>query len=254
MNRSREERLEATLRAIAPHAEYPPTPPLAESVRRRIEADGILPRRVTRRPAWRPLVAASAIVALAFGTLLAFSPRAREAVADFIGLGGVRIEYGEPPTRSIPTDDLGLGPRISLDQAEDRARFEVKLPGLVGLPPPQVHFTEPPDGGMVSLVYARDGEPALLVTQFEADLNGDSFKKFVGGDTNVDYVTVRGRPGYWVRGAHYFLYTDQAGRVQEESVRLAANVLLWEEDGITYRIEGSFGRAEALEVADSLND
>ena len=56
----------------------------------------------------------------------------------------------------------------------------------------------------------------------------DFFKKLVAGRTDVDYLTVRGRPGYWVRGAHYFLYVDDLGRVQEESVRLAANVLLWD--------------------------
>lgn len=110
---------------------------------------------------------------------------------------------------------------------------------------------------MVSLVYGQAGatEPALLVTQFRADLEGDFFfKKLVGAQTDIEYLMVRGAPGYWVRGAHFFLYVDEEGRMREENIRLAANVLLWEEDGITYRVEGSFGKATALDIADSFED
>jgi hypothetical protein len=59
--------------------------------------------------------------------------------------------------------------------------------------------------------------------------------------------------GYWIEGApHQFFYTDEHGQVQSESIRLAANVLLWESGGLTLRIESVLPQATAVRVADSM--
>ncbi len=42
---------------------------------------------------------------------------------------------------------------------------------------------------------------------------------------------------------------DEFGNPVEESARLARNVLVWEEDGIAFRLEGDFTKEEALELA-----
>jgi hypothetical protein len=61
-------------------------------------------------------------------------------------------------------------------------------------------------------------------------------------------------PGYWLTGApHVISYVDADGVVVDETVRLAGNVLLWEQDGVTFRIESLLSRAEALEIASSLH-
>ena len=44
------------------------------------------------------------------------------------------------------------------------------------------------------------------------------------------------------------LLLDESGQVVEESARLARNVLVWESGGVTYRLEGDFGKEKALRL------
>jgi hypothetical protein len=63
-------------------------------------------------------------------------------------------------------------------------------------------------------------------------------------------VTVNGRPGYWLDGQpHAFMYFDSSGQVHQDTVRLAGNVLFWEQDGVTFRLEGARDQATALRLA-----
>jgi hypothetical protein len=51
---------------------------------------------------------------------------------------------------------------------------------------------------------------------------------------------------------HFLFLIDESGNAVEESARLARDVLLWDEDGVAYRLEGDFDREEALRLARSL--
>jgi hypothetical protein len=53
---------------------------------------------------------------------------------------------------------------------------------------------------------------------------------------------------------HYLLYRyrDAPGTVAEQRLRLAANVLVWEQGEITLRLETAASRAETLGVAASI--
>jgi hypothetical protein len=254
-----DERLGAALKAVASRVEYPPTPELSGRVRARLQ-EAPEPHRVALRS--RRYTFAMAIVGalvLVFAATMALSPRAREAVADFIGVGGVRIGFDEPSPSLSPSDELDLGPEVTLDEAEGFVGFEVKTPRLPDLPEPEIHLTTPPPSGIVSLLYldayASADEPGLLITQFEARLEEGFLKKLAFDEgAQVEYLMVRGSPGYWVTGTHFFAYFDESGDIREETLRLAENVLLWEEDGITYRVEGGFDKAEALRIADSIPD
>jgi hypothetical protein len=63
---------------------------------------------------------------------------------------------------------------------------------------------------------------------------------------------VRGAPGLWLEGAHAVVFRDAQGIVRDEELRLAGNVLLWERDGITYRLEGQIERDDAVRLAEAL--
>lgn len=254
-----DERLESMLFELADSIDYPDTPQLASAVKQQIEAEPVRPRRKAWN--WRPALVAAAVVLIAVIGTLTLSPQAREAVADFLGIGGVRIGYGD--RAPAPVRDLDLGPRTTIAAAEKRLGFAVLTPQIGGLGEPSVHVTEPPADGMVSVFYpqafpAQPGPPghpverALLITQFRADVDGGFFKKIGADDVEITYTTVRGREAYWLEGAHYFLYLDEFGSLLEEKVRLAQNVLLWEENGITYRIEGLIGQDRALRIAESM--
>lgn len=62
-----------------------------------------------------------------------------------------------------------------------------------------------------------------------------------------------GDGGYWISGdPHLVFVLDEFGNVKEDEVRLAGNVLLWEDDGVSYRIEADISKARALGIARSM--
>ena len=59
--------------------------------------------------------------------------------------------------------------------------------------------------------------------------------------------------GFWLEGApHTVMFLDANGQIQEDSTRLAGNTLLWEEDGVSYRLEADLEMEEALKIARSM--
>ncbi|MFN2389972.1 MAG: hypothetical protein ABR575_10270 [Actinomycetota bacterium] len=245
--------LGAELRDLGRKLAYPPAPDLVPAVRARL-AEERSTRRVWPRP--RALAFAAAVLALLV-VPVALSPSLRGAVAGWLGVDGVRIKVG----RSSPTPaaaDLDLGALVSLDEARESVSFRVLVPSSLG-PPDEVFFGDTPPGGQVSLVYhPRAGVPStgqpdvgVLVTQFRATLDGGFFKK-VASAAQVEFTAVGTSEAYWIEGSHSFFYVDERGAVVEESVRLAANVLLWEQGGVTFRIESALPLERALSIARSL--
>ena len=65
-------------------------------------------------------------------------------------------------------------------------------------------------------------------------------------------ISVNGGPGYWIEGEpHLFFYRDRSGNVRDETIRLAGNVLLWEQGELTLRLEGDLRLPQALRIAKS---
>jgi hypothetical protein len=66
-------------------------------------------------------------------------------------------------------------------------------------------------------------------------------------------VSVSGAPGYWIEGGeHFFFYRDADGEVVDDTLRLVGTALVWEQDGLTLRVEGAPNLAAALRIAESL--
>jgi hypothetical protein len=270
----RELDLDRALADLAASLEFPPTPDLAAAVTARLDqASGRepAPARRARRPGWpagwrRLAVAGLAAVLLAAAVLVA-SPGTREAVARRLGLRGVKVELGGTPPPTATTTpgrrlDLGLGDRVSLEEARRRVGFGVLVPSAAGLERPDAVFVEEavPTGGRVDLVYGeRPGLPAspftdtgLLITQFRGEPTPEFIKKVTGMGL-VEEVTVGGEPGYWFSGEpHFFTYVDADGRLREERTRLAGNTLIWQRGELTLRLEGELSQAEAIRIAESM--
>jgi hypothetical protein len=229
--------------------------------RRRVAAPagrrGFLERLLPARPVRRAFV-----LALAFLVLLASA-----AVAGRLGVPGLKIIFKPGPAPSASpsvsgtaiADRLFLGTRTTLAGASREVSFPVALPGLPGLPSPEVYTSVAPSGGEVSLVYrAGPGLPAspqtrvgLLVIEFDGTVNPEFIRKVVFEGGHVQDVTVSGEPGYWIGGSHQIVLVNRDGEPFQESRRLAGHTLVWQHGAVTLRIEGGFDRARALEIARS---
>jgi hypothetical protein len=243
--------LELALADLGRHVEFPPTPDLAPRVRERLAERPESRPGLTRR---RGLALAFALLAVAVAAVLAV-PQTRAAILEFFHLRGVTIEQvGELPTVPLQRDfnKLFLGEKVSLDEARDRADFEIVVPEALG-DPDGVYFQETPPGGMVSLVYGTPEHPRALFTQFRGSVEEVIFKKTAAG-TQIDSVRVRGEPGYFLSGnPHEFSYFDTRGEYRQEIVRLAGNTLLWERGPLTLRLEADINEEEALKIARSVH-
>jgi hypothetical protein len=190
--------------------------------------------------------------------VLLLSPTAREAVADWFGVGGVRITFDdEKPRLGAP---LGYGERVDAARAEELAAFDLRMPNVAGLGEPDEYYVDLRiPGGAVSFVYGstEDYPPApgtevgLLVTQFRGGIHEQFYKKVLIEGTNVSRVFVDGGEGLWLGGEPHYLFRDADGGTHEEAFRMAGNTLLWERAGITYRLESALGRAESIAIAES---
>lgn len=219
--------LEQELRAL-PIA-FPPEPELAARVLERLE-----PRR---RRLW--LVPALAALA-AVGALLAI-PQTRAAILDFLRIGGEEIRRVETQPRA-PERPLQLGREVSLDEAREAVDYALLLPAVQA-----DAYLDRSVPRMVNLRWGR-----YVLSQWPGE-QLPFVQKQAGPRSQIVSVLVGDDPGAWVTGArHEVVYRNAQGEVLHETRRLVGNVLIWERDGITYRLEGARTRAEALAVARNL--
>lgn len=235
--------LEQALLAVGRNLDYPATPDLTGSVRRRL-AEGRRPSVFSRRA----LVVALAVLAVTVGAVLAV-PQARSTIRDWLGIGSVTIRYVEdlPPVEQA-TGDLQLGERMSLAEARERAGFTVRVPTVEGLDdPPKVYYRD--EASQVAFLYGSEDEPRLLITQ--ADARGAIEKLVNLNVTERELVVVEpGYAGVWLYGEKHALFYPSTDH--EEPFRLVGNALVFEVDGVTTRIEAEISRDEALRIARSM--
>jgi hypothetical protein len=275
MSQRERNEIEWALADLAASLEFPPTPDLAAAVTARLEqAPAPAPARPRPRrrwpggPAgWRRLALAGLAAVLLAAAVLVVSPGTREAVARRLGLRGIGVQVGGPTPPTATTTpgarlDLGLGRRVTLDEARRRVDWPVLVPSAPGFSQPDAVFVDEalPAGGRVDLVYrARPGLPAsqftdagLLITEFQGRPTPEFLKK-VAVMGVVEEVTVGGEPGYWFSGEpHFFTYVDARGGFREERTRLAGNTLIWQRGDLTLRLEGQLPKEEAIRIAESM--
>jgi hypothetical protein len=222
--------LERALVALGEAVDFPVEPDLRARVRERLE----------RRRFVRPLALAFAVLVVAFGIALAVPP-ARSAILRFFHIGSVTIERVQklPPARERPLA-AGLGPALPLAEAE--ARSGVRL--ILHARRPDRYYARP---GLIATLLQYRGKPVLL-----AELQGDQTgitKKFATPGTTVQPAQI-GSFGLWLAGGKHVLFWEPSpGNPQQIVPRLAGNVLLWTENGRTFRLEGELPEDQMLELA-----
>jgi len=251
--------IEQRLIRLGQRLDLPASPDIADRVAAELEA-GPIGRPGPRRSWWlRPGFATAAAVVLLVAGALVVSPTTRDAVADWIGLDGLRVEYGRKPARPLGSELL-LGDRTTLQGARETAGFEIGVPAALG-PPDEVYVAREEPGSRISLVYEADDElprtettrVGLLLTAFRARIDDEMILKKSIGAGLVEQVDVGGAPGYWFTGEpHVLFYIDENGEFSEDRARLAGNTLAWQAEGLVYRLESSLSKQRALEIARSV--
>ncbi|MBA3727928.1 MAG: hypothetical protein H0W94_01740 [Actinobacteria bacterium] len=263
------------LRRLGGSLAYPTATPVAFAVMRRLEdaragRSGAIartlsfPMRLKRTfpvRSWRTVAAGLAAVLVLLAGLLFVSPSARDAIAGWLGLRGVRITVGSegpPSPRDLST--LQLGELVTLAEARAAVPYRVLTPA--GREPDEVYLSHRFAEGQVTLVYRpRVGLPevrttgvGMLLTELRGEVDREQLGKYLRtGGTTIRYLTVNGGQGYWIAGApHLVYYLDPDGRAVADTVRVSGNVLLWEQGGLTLRLESGLTLSQALLVAESV--
>ena len=134
------------------------------------------------------------------------------------------------------------------------------MPAALG-PPARVLVDPRVPGGALTLVYRPSPRlprttttgVGLLVTELRGRIAGEYLHKVVPQATAVERVRIGGRRAAWIAGApHFFFYGPEAGGIAERDLEVAQNVLLVERGPVLVRLEGAFGKREAIRIARSL--
>src|ERR671937_699358 len=255
-----DQQLEAALRDLGSRFPYPATPGLSASVRSTLLTPS--PRRSVTLP-WRTMRVGLAVAALLIVTVLAATadPGIRSAIAHFFHVQGVTVTR-QPSALPSPTlRPLNLGRAVSLSEAQGAVSFKIAVPTDPTLGQPDgIYLDQSVPGGEVALVYrSRPGMPAVpqtgvavLVTEFSGKLNPAYLEKMLGPDNQLEETAVGSDPAYWISGQpHAVVVVGPLGEPRTETLRLAANTLIWSHGGVTYRIESGLSKAQALQIASS---
>lgn len=211
------------------------------------------------RPPWKAL----AFAAVLLGIIGFAIPGSRSTVANWFDFDGIRIEIGtrddDPRT---PPASLGgsilFGERVSTDEAALAVPF-----GIVALSDqrtgetPETFLLQRDGAVIVSLLYPSSPElpeigatgVGLLLMQIDSpEPTGILVKRSMNEQQPVS-VDVNGNVGAWIAGGTLTVEPVYESGTFERS---SGNVLIWEQDGVTYRMESSLSLNDALAVARSL--
>jgi hypothetical protein len=236
--------LETELRDLGRHLDHPAGDDLVAAMRQELTAPApVGGRRDRSRAAWWAAAAAAVVLVLAAGGAW-WAARGDEATTPAV-----------PPSRpartattSTAAPALPLVATVDLATARAAVDIPVRVPEGITLVP-RVTVDRRSPGGLVALEY-----PEFTVVEVAAPAGASAGEiADLGPRSRVRPVAVREQPGLWITGTHpEITYLDRDGVSRRGPVRTHGHVLMWVEEGVTYRVEGFHDQDEAMRVADSL--
>jgi hypothetical protein len=249
------------LERAATSTSWPTTPDLRARVTAAIAASSPRgaqpPPAVKPRPAiqtWRAGIALAVLAGVIAMLGLLAVPTSRGAIADFFGIEGSKVEFLPTPAPGTtatplptPADIATNAERVTLAEAAEALGSAPRLPG-----------NAEPDAALL-VRYA--GQPVVILRYDDFDLwqtrmiAGSSFgKEPAPGGQVEEFLLSDGSPARWVTGApHFVFYELPDGTRFASSERLVEqSTLIWNRDGVFYRLETDLLLDEAVTIAESL--
>ncbi len=265
MNTPASKHLEKQLRAAARGLKYPRTPDVSRLVRFKLTRP---PLPLSRTRLILRIVAVIAVVLLALALAV---PQVRAQLAGFFQIGVIRILPYQPPatpplaeipvtatsakvTAEAPTMDSmpsalhGLAGLTILDQAQKLTGFRIQLPAYPkDLGAPDFVFYQD-QIKMLVLVWRDPSDPQKIRLSLHELLPGSGIvNKYQ--PVIVQETAVNGNHAIWAEGPYLIQVTSgdyELRRIVE------GHSLIWEQAGITYRLETDLPLAEAAQIAESI--
>jgi hypothetical protein len=249
---------ENQLHSIAQKMDYPYTPDIVGRVMPHIQRV-TKPRFLSNGWAWSLTI----IIVLFFSLMLI--PPARAAILEFIQIGIVRIfprpteipietpgtTAPETATPQLESSDLlldlnRLAGETTLADAQESVTYQILLPPDLGAP--DHVFVQDVEGAMTILVWLDPQDPEKILMSLHFIPEGSwAVQKFQ--PTVLQETAVRGRRAVWTVGPYFLILSNG----NTELARLIdGNVLIWEEDGVTVRLEGNLALDTAMKIAETL--
>ena len=224
---------EAQVRRSVRHFSYPPTPVMA--------LRNLPPYKLRRSRSYalRALAGVAVLVIIVMVTPL------RAAVREWLQIGAITIFIGEQPavTPALP-NLMDLFGETTFAQAQDS--IDVPLRSPAGFGPPDYVYLQNVDGDVVIMVWLpRDSQPALSMFQFAPD-SGAYIKPL----SMIQNAEVNGEPALWTEQSYHRL--EYANGVQRVAALVEGNVLIWQEEDTTFRLESGLSLEETVRIAESL--
>jgi hypothetical protein len=143
---------------------------------------------------------------------------------------------------------LDLAGETTLEEARRQAGFTIRTPAYPpDLGSPERVFLQDLGGPLVVLVWTVPGQPGsvrLSLHEFGAGTYADKLAPAV-----VQETTVNGVRAAWTEGPHLLVFRSGDAGPRE---LVHGHTLIWEQGGITYRLETDQDLAEAVRIAESV--
>ena len=263
-----DDELERQIRLLASSIAFPATPDIATAIRAELRAQPLV---IQHRRRWTaPVIVAAAIILLLLGGSLALFPSARHAVAGWFDLPGISIFVSDTtPTPGPATPEALLsarfGPAISLAQASAAVDFPILLPDHPAVTGDNaVYVSQQGTQGQTAVLIAypvSDTLPeaaqsgaGLLIVEFSSTSDAVWGMKSVSPGTTIDVVQVNGHDALWIGGTHFLTLApgDSSVIPQTQPPVESANVLAWNSNSVTYRLEADLPLDTMIEIAESM--
>lgn len=245
------------LRSLGGVIDFPPTPELADRVMAHLPERA--PKRRTALPhrlVWP--VAAALAIAVALGAI----PVTRAEIASWLDLPGIRIVVERSDDEAEPTA-LGVaapyGAPSSADEAEALLGAPLRLPALAGDQQPAATWQRTSGAdAMVTVLYAPSAElpevgstgVGLLLMVIDSPNDSMFLMKSALLEAPPEPVRIGPFDGFWIERGNLEINRLNA----DPYARPSANVLIWEANGLTYRMESALDRDASIRIAASMTE